>query len=296
MYTFGPVQRRRVGLQRVKEEFRKENLNLEHKASHLFVSSQWQQHNRMSCMYLGYRLFWAMYFLMWTFWAFAGSFGYQAPLSMKAYHFMYMTNWGLWMLTFDVNLQAFNTIRHFKKMADDGDASYPRMPLLHKVSWAVSNITGTMHLFITLAYWITVYPNRSGEHLNEIGVNTHLIPGLYILMDVWVSATPRRLLHAYWPMLFVCCYLTFNFTYYLAGGLDYLGRPAIYPSMDWTKPGSTIPLMFVMVLVLMPLLHGVICTLYAARVKLWRILKISRYVREEDESEKVEATAQEQKV
>ena len=55
--------------------------------------------------------------------------------------------------------------------------------------------------------------------LNEIGINTHVMPGVYILVDVAVSATPRRLAHAYQPMLFIGAYTLFNLVYYLCGGL-----------------------------------------------------------------------------
>jgi len=43
-----------------------------------------------------------------------------------------------------------------------GDAKYLVMPLRHKVSWVLSNITYTTHIFITLGYWATVYPFREG--------------------------------------------------------------------------------------------------------------------------------------
>ncbi|XP_076057877.1 uncharacterized protein LOC143035142 isoform X2 [Oratosquilla oratoria] len=295
-YTFGPVQRRSVGLQRVRDEFKLENLRLHHKAPHLFVSSQWQQHNRMSCLYLGYRLFWALYFLMWAIWAWVGSMGYDAPLSVKGNFLLYMTNWGIWILAVDTCLQAANIICHFHKMADEGDASYLSMPRSMEASWVLSNITGAIHIFITLAYWITVYPNRSDEKLNEIGFNTHVMPALYILLDVAVSATPRRLLHAYQPSLFLTVYTIFNLIYYLCGGVDYLGRSALYPVLDWTRPGMTIGIMGTVILVLIPILHSILCGLYAARVKVWRILKITRYIREEDEVVKVDYPTREQNV
>lgn len=61
-------------------------------------------------------------------------------------------------------------------------------------------------------------PPLTDEMLNEIGINTHIIPGLYILLDVAVSATPRRLAQAYQPMLFITTYTLFNLIYYLCGG------------------------------------------------------------------------------
>lgn len=57
---------------------------------------------------------------------------------------------------------------------------------------------------------------------------------------------------------------------------DYQGRPALYPVLDWTRPGTTICIMATVLLGLVPFLHAIICGLYAARVKAWRILRISR--------------------
>ncbi|XP_045614955.1 uncharacterized protein [Procambarus clarkii] len=296
MYTFGPVDHRQVGFQRVRQEFKLENIRLHHSVPHLFVSSQWQQLHRMSCLYLGYRIFWALYFSMWAIWAWVGSMGYDADISMKGYFMLYMTNWGIWLLAIDTTIQAINVFLHLKKISEDGDATYPSMTPLMKVSWILSNVTGALHIFITSAYWITVYPNRSDEELTEIGVNTHIIPGLYILLDAAVAATPRRLLHAYQPSMFIIIYTLFNLIYYLCGGQDYIGRVALYPTLDWTRPGSTIGIMSAVILGVMPFLHALLCALYAARVKVWQILKISRYIREEDETDQVEGGAEEQKV
>ncbi|XP_050726740.1 uncharacterized protein LOC127003769 isoform X2 [Eriocheir sinensis] len=295
MYSFAPVQRRGMSLERVRDEFRVENLYLEHKVPHLFVSSQWQEHNRMSCLYLGYRLFWALYFTMWAVWAWVGSMGYDSPPAQKLYFMTYLTNWSIWTLALDTSIQAVNVVLHLKKISDDGEVMYPSMPRLMKVSWVLSNMMGTMHIFITLGYWTLVYPYRNDETLNEIGINTHIMPGVYILLDVAVSATPRRLLHAYHPMLFIIVYALFNLTYYLCGGTDYLGRPALYPIMDWTRPGPTVGIVLVVIFGLIPFLHGILCGLCAARVKLWRNLKVSRYATEEDEMDHVDGS-QEQKV
>ncbi|KAK3857362.1 hypothetical protein Pcinc_036386 [Petrolisthes cinctipes] len=290
------VQRRRVGLQQVRDEFRRENLCLHHKVPHLFVTSQWQQQNRMSCLYLGYRLFWALYFLVWAVWAWVGSMGYSAPLHLKIHFLLYLTNWSILVLAVDTSLQAINVILHLKKVSEDGEAQYPAMPTRLKVSWVFSNVIGAIHALITASYWITVYPNRSDEKLTEIGINTHIMPVLYVLLDSMVSATPRRLLHAYQPALYMLAYTLFNLMYYLCGGLDYLGRPALYPILDWTRPGSTIGIMSLVIVLLVPFLHALLCGLYATRVKAWRILKISRYVREDDETDQGEEGSQEQKV
>lgn len=57
---------------------------------------------------------------MWAVWAWVGSMGYDADLSMKAYFMLYMTNWGVWTLAIDTVIQAINVILHFKKISEDG--------------------------------------------------------------------------------------------------------------------------------------------------------------------------------
>lgn len=57
-----------------------------------------------------------------------------------------------------------------------------------------------------------------------------------------------------------------------------MGRLALYPIMDWTRPGPTVGIILVVILGLIPVLHGILYLLYVVRVKLWRNLKISRFV------------------
>lgn len=75
----------------------------------------------MSCLYLGYRLFWALYFTMWAVWAWVGSMGYDSPAALKLYFMTYLTNWSIWTLALDTSIQAANVILHLKKISDDGE-------------------------------------------------------------------------------------------------------------------------------------------------------------------------------
>lgn len=284
MYTFDKAGA--GGTWSFREELALTNLRLTHPAPHLMVTAQWQQHNRMSCLYLGYRLFWALYFVMWSAWSLAGNMGYQAPWSLKVHYFTYLTNWSIWLLALDTSMQAANVLWHMCRMAEQGDARYPFTPKTFRLSWVLSNITFTVHLFITLAYWATVYPFRDDQTLTIIGVNTHMIPGLYVAADAFLSATPRRLLHGLHPMLYFLAYVMFNMLYYLLGGTDYLGRVAIYPFMDWSNPGQSLLVVSGVLLVLFPMLHLLHCGIYAVRVRMWRRYRLSRYVQEDGELER----------
>lgn len=59
------------------------------------------------------------------------------------------------------------------------------------------------------------------EHvLDALNVLVHAANSALMLLDVLLSAHPLRLLHAFWPLLFVFKYLSFSLIYYLAGGTD----------------------------------------------------------------------------
>ena len=68
---------------------------------------------------------------MWGCWSWAGSMGYDADIRMKGYYLTYMTNWGLWTLIIDVNLQALNAILHIRKLAHEGKKISNFNPLLY---------------------------------------------------------------------------------------------------------------------------------------------------------------------
>ncbi|KAF2355660.1 hypothetical protein FHG87_013584, partial [Trinorchestia longiramus] len=201
-----------------REELALRNLRLDHPAPHLFVTGQWQQHSRMSCVYLAYRLFWAMYFTTWAVWSLVGFMDYDAPWSVKVHYFTYLTNWSIWLLAYDTTLQAANVILHMRRIADIGDYRYQCMSTSLKSSWVASNVVFSAHVFITIGYWATVYPLREDQSISVIGINTHLVPGVYVLLDAFISASPRRLLHAWHPMLYCTTYAIFNVLYYVFGG------------------------------------------------------------------------------
>ena len=75
-----------------------------------------------------------MYFLMWGLWSWNGSMGYGAPLNIKKFYLFYMTNWGLWTLIFDTNLQALNTVLHFRKIAYEGELFMKKYMETYKVN------------------------------------------------------------------------------------------------------------------------------------------------------------------
>lgn len=73
--------------------------------------------------------------------------------------------------------------------------------------------------------------------MTALNAEVHIINSVYVLIDLWVVASPLRILHFYIPFI----YLIFTLIYYYAGGLTPDGGTAIYPIMDWENLSVTVP-------------------------------------------------------
>lgn len=77
--------------------------------------------------------------------------------------------------------------------------------------------------------------------ITALNAEVHIINSVYVLIDLWVVASPLRILHFYIPFIYLTIYLIFTLIYYYAGGLTPDGKSAIYPIMDWENLQVTIP-------------------------------------------------------
>lgn len=59
-------------------------------------------------------------------------------------------------------------------------------------------------------------------------VINHGLNGVFVLVDLWVTAIPIRILHFYIPTLFGVAYILFSVMYDFSGGSNALGSPYIY--------------------------------------------------------------------
>lgn len=56
--------------------------------------------------------------------------------------------------------------------------------------------------------------------LDALNILVHAANSALMIMDILLAAHPLRLLHAFWPLLFVTIYLGFSLVYFLLGGTD----------------------------------------------------------------------------
>lgn len=91
----------------------------------------------------------------------------------------------------------------------------------------------------------------------------HAINSVYAVLSLIVSAKPVRILHVYQAVLFSVVYCVFSLVYQKAGG------GAIYTVLDWDKMPNTVLLSLATVLVVVPMVHLVMFTIYRSRGFAW---------------------------
>lgn len=67
---------------------------------------------------------------------------------------------------------------------------------------------------------------------SALSIAKHLLNGIYIMVTLFITAKPTRLLHFYQPIIYGVLYIIFSVIWHAAGGAP------IYPILDWSKPGS----------------------------------------------------------
>lgn len=75
---------------------------------------------------------------------------------------------------------------------------------------------------ISLNFFPLDYTTETDTFVNH-GVN-----GVFVLIDIWITAMPIRVLHFYVPMVFGVVYVIFSVIYDYSGATNALGSAYIY--------------------------------------------------------------------
>ena len=160
----------------------------------------------------------------------------------------------------------------------------PALPLVHRLYWALNTISVTVAIGITCTYWVAVYDPAENHVLDALNLLVHVANSAVMILDVLVAAHPMRLLHAFWPLLFVFKYLAFSLIYYLAGGTDRHERTSIYPVLDWERPGRT-TVVCVLGLSFVVAVHTAVWALHLARRRIGRSLRDAKKAAKSDKKD-----------
>ncbi|XP_071529756.1 protein rolling stone-like isoform X2 [Panulirus ornatus] len=250
----------------LRQELRLSNFKLDHPEPTLFLGSEWQGEpfEGVKLWYVVYRWAWAVYHFSWWVVNVVSEGGIQAPIQRKAYHFIYLTNWAYFSIMIMNMVHA--CIISVSWLRYRRAANLPKRTTLSlKVLWALQNIVFLPALLITAAYWTVIYD--PANPVTALNAEVHIINSVYVIIDLWVVASPLRILHFYIPLCFLFVYLVFTLVYWAAGGTTPEGETAIYSIVDWDNLTVTLPFVFCSA-ALSPLMQGVMWALYRARVAL----------------------------
>lgn len=125
---------------------------------------------------------------------------------------------------------------------------------------------------VMILYWLLLY---RGGNVDGVNANTHLVNGLFSLVDVLVTGTPVRFLHLIYLPLYGAIYVSFSGIYFAANGTNHNGDRYIYGVLDYgNNPGTAAGVVIGTVLVVSVLFHFIFYGLFWLRTALvtlfWR--------------------------
>ena len=98
------------------------------------------------------------------------------------------------------------------------------------VQWIFYDVIMTWTWLVLIVFWGILYDPRYPNWLFDI--SCHLLPGVFALIELALTATPIRVAHVIYPTIFGIMYLTFTLIYWATG------HDPIYPILDYSgNPG-----------------------------------------------------------
>ncbi|KAH8248928.1 hypothetical protein KR032_004334, partial [Drosophila birchii] len=239
------------------EEFHWKRFGLQYDSPFNFLRSQWQSKPK-SVVFLAYRCLLGAFFG-------TGIVDYTVKYFRRGHCFIYLTNWSFYMCAITSIYAAILQIKyHCKK-----DLWVPSKWVI-QIYWVFFWITLCIEQLVALTYWTLLYP-RDRARTNPLYISTfyniwtHALSAIIFTVDHLVVAQPARLLHFVYPVGFCLVYVLFTMIFYWAGGVNLMGRPYIYPFLNYSKPKKSATLLTLLLLLL------IFCSVFQYGVYRFRI-------------------------
>ncbi|KAH3817190.1 uncharacterized protein LOC127832204 [Dreissena polymorpha] len=151
-----------------------------------------------------------------------------------------------------------------------------------KVTWVFFTISTVSGLTITILYLLSFYFIRAfGDSYGILGTGISetqwefgtiafmLINGAIVVLHLFISAKPFKLLHFYMPWAVYFVYVLFSVVYQKRWG-DF-----VYRVLDWNQIYRTFGISAIVLVVLLPLVHLLVYAIIALRVRIgeWCLIK-----------------------
>ncbi|XP_034237063.1 protein rolling stone-like isoform X2 [Thrips palmi] len=290
-----------------RRELRLDLLRADYHSPHKFTQTEWQDPRQPPALwYVVYRWLSAVLFFAVAVCSVldAGRDGQDIGVRYVKWP-IYLTNWGLACCCLQAALGAgiatsslVQDRRQRRAERENGPSSpaatqslqAPALPLVHRLYWVLNTISVTVAIGITCTYWVAVYEPET-HVLDALNILVHAANSALMIMDILLAAHPLRLLHAFWPLLFVTIYLSFSLVYFLAGGTDRMDRTCVYPVLDWAKPTRT-TVVCVLGLSFVVAVHTAVWAMHLARRRIARSLREAKMAANKGQADKKDPAVQ----
>ncbi|XP_001355757.4 uncharacterized protein hbt [Drosophila pseudoobscura] len=213
----------------------------DHVHRHNFYLCQWQRNTQVRIVYLFYRWITAITCL-------AALVCSLLDIGRTEEHFehhyakwwIYLTHWGLLFCTVQAWLAAWIVTQGMMVEREDFEiVRQAKKSRLHHLYWVLYTCATVYAFIVTMCYWLLVH-NSEIHKIDTLNIMVHVLNSIIMLIDLAIVGHPIKMSHAYFTTGIGLAYAIFTGIYFLAGGTDRKNQTAIYPMMDWTKPGKAI--------------------------------------------------------
>ncbi|KAM7351270.1 headbutt [Cochliomyia hominivorax] len=244
----------------------------EHVHRHNFYLCQWQRNTQVRIIYLFYRWITAIICLA----ALVCSLLDIGRTDERyenhyAKWWIYLTHWGLLFCTVQAWLAAMIVTQGMMVEREDFELMrQAKKSKLHHLYWVLYTCATVYAFIITMCYWLLVHDPEIHK-IDTLNIMVHVLNSIIMLIDLAIVGHPIKLSHVYFTTGIGLAYAIFTGVYFLAGGTDRKLQVAIYPMLDWTKPGKAI-IVTVCAIIFVFIVHFCCFLLYRARV--WLFTKL----------------------
>ena len=101
----------------------------------------------------------------------------------------------------------------------------------NKVYWVLYSVTIQGTIFAVIGCWGLVIDPVT-DSITYANLLKHLIAGILVVVGLFVTAIPIRILHVIYPITFTAIWIIFSGIYYVAGGTDIYSNRYIYKALN----------------------------------------------------------------
>ncbi|XP_074646605.1 protein rolling stone-like [Tubulanus polymorphus] len=218
-------------------EFHPSNIGLKYQYPTDFVRSQWPR--LKPNIYCIFRVVLALGFLVWLITNIVEEIEWFYPEKPHLW-FTYATNWSFFILCLSFIFRAILTLYYDvcnKEVLQQRDS----LTVGLQCSWLFNTIAWNISIVVSICFWVFIITMDTSWYFQTTGSEIkHSLGAILVIIDLFISGDPVRLLHFVYPISLGLFYIGFNALYFALRGEGPKGNHLLYKVLDWTRPGVVV--------------------------------------------------------